>query len=154
MGESSTQTDYWPVILVFVSAWKSVGYSCIVYLATIMGFDRAYYEAAIIDGASKLQQIFRITIPMLKGSIIMLTLLSIGRIFYSDFGLFYQVPMNSGALYPVTQTIDTYVYRGLLEVGNVTMSAAAGAYQSLVGFLLVLAANLVVRRIDRESALF
>ena len=149
-----TQTDYWPVILVFVSAWKSVGYSCIVYLATIMGFDRAYYEAAIIDGASKLQQIFRITIPMLKGTIIMLTLLSIGRIFYSDFGLFYQVPMNSGALYPVTQTIDTYVYRGLLEVGNVTMSAAAGAYQSLVGFLLVLAANLVVRRIDRESALF
>lgn len=124
------------------------------YLATIMGFDRAYYEAAIIDGASKLQQIFRITIPMLKGTIIMLTLLSIGRIFYSDFGLFYQVPMNSGALYPVTQTIDTYVYRGLLEVGNVTMSAAAGAYQSLVGFLLVLAANLVVRRIDRESALF
>ena len=128
--------------------------SCIVYLTTIMGFDRAYYEAAIIDGASKLQQIFRITIPMLKGTIIMLTLLSIGRIFYSDFGLFYQVPMNSGALYPVTQTIDTYVYRGLLEVGNVTMSAAAGAYQSLVGFLLVLAANLVVRRIDRESALF
>lgn len=124
------------------------------YLTTIMGFDRAYYEAAIIDGASKLQQIFRITIPMLKGTIIMLTLLSIGRIFYSDFGLFYQVPMNSGALYPVTQTIDTYVYRGLLEVGNVTMSAAAGAYQSLVGFLLVLAANLVVRRIDRESALF
>lgn len=124
------------------------------YLATIMGFDRAYYEAAIIDGASKLQQIFRITIPMLKGTIIMLTLLSIGRIFYSDFGLFYQVPMNSGALYPVTQTIDTYVYRGLLEVGNVTMSAAAGAYQSLVGFLLVLTANLVVRRIDRESALF
>lgn len=119
-----------------------------------MGFDRAYYEAAIIDGASKLQQIFRITIPMLKGTIIMLTLLSIGRIFYSDFGLFYQVPMNSGALYPVTQTIDTYVYRGLLEVGNVTMSAAAGAYQSLVGFLLVLTANLVVRRIDRESALF
>lgn len=124
------------------------------YLTTIMGFDRAYYEAAIIDGASKLQQIFRITIPMLKGTIIMLTLLSIGRIFYSDFGLFYQVPMNSGALYPVTQTIDTYVYRGLLEVGNVTMSAAAGAYQSLVGFLLVLTANLVVRRIDRESALF
>ena len=132
----------------------NVDNSCIVYLATIMGFDRAYYEAAIIDGASKLQQIFRITIPMLKGTIIMLTLLSIGRIFYSDFGLFYQVPMNSGALYPVTQTIDTYVYRGLLEVGNVTMSAAAGAYQSLVGFLLVLTANLVVRRIDRESALF
>ena len=131
-----------------------MGYNCIVYLATIMGFDRAFYEAAIIDGASKVQQVFRITIPMLKGTIVMLTLLAIGRIFYSDFGLFYQVPMNTGALYPVTQTIDTYVYRGLLEVGNITMSAAAGAYQSLVGFILVLGANLVVRKVDRENALF
>ncbi len=149
-----TKTEYWPFILIFVSAWKTVGYQCIVYLATIMGFDRTYYEAAIIDGATKLQQIFHITIPLLKSTIILLILLAIGRIFYSDFGLFYQVPMNSGALYPVTQTIDTYVYRGLLEVGNITMSAAAGAYQSLVGFLLVLGANLVVRKLDRESALF
>lgn len=149
-----TETSVWPFILIFVNAWKSVGYNCIIYLATIMGFDRAFYEAAIIDGASKLQQVFRITIPMLKGTIIMLTLLAIGRVFYSDFGLFYQVPMNTGALYPVTQTIDTYVYRGLLEVGNITMSAAAGAYQSLVGFILVLGANLVVRKVDRENALF
>lgn len=149
-----TETSVWPFILIFVNAWKSVGYNCIIYLATIMGFDRAFYEAAIIDGASKLQQVFRITIPMLKGTIIMLTLLAIGRVFYSDFGLFYQVPMNTGALYPVTQTIDTYVYRSLLEVGNITMSAAAGAYQSLVGFILVLGANLVVRKVDRENALF
>lgn len=149
-----TETSVWPFILILVNAWKSVGYNCIVYLATIMGFDRAFYEAAIIDGASKVQQVFRITIPMLKGTIVMLTLLAIGRIFYSDFGLFYQVPMNTGALYPVTQTIDTYVYRGLLEVGNITMSAAAGAYQSLVGFILVLGANLVVRKVDRENALF
>lgn len=149
-----TETSVWPFILILVNAWKSVGYNCIVYLATIMGFDRAFYEAAIIDGASKVQQVFRITIPMLKGTIVMLTLLAIGRIFYSDFGLFYQVPMNTGALYPVTQTIDTYVYRALLEVGNITMSAAAGAYQSLVGFILVLGANLVVRKVDRENALF
>lgn len=149
-----TETSVWPFILILVNAWKSVGYNCIVYLATIMGFDRAFYEAAIIDGASKVQQVFRITIPMIKGTIVMLTLLAIGRIFYSDFGLFYQVPMNTGALYPVTQTIDTYVYRGLLEVGNITMSAAAGAYQSLVGFILVLGANLVVRKVDRENALF
>lgn len=149
-----TETSVWPFILIFVNAWKSVGYNCIIYLATIMGFDRSFYEAAIIDGASKVQQVFRITIPMLKGTIIMLTLLAIGRVFYSDFGLFYQVPMNTGALYPVTQTIDTYVYRGLLEVGNITMSAAAGAYQSLVGFILVLGANLVVRKVDRENALF
>ena len=149
-----TETKYWPFILIFVSAWKSVGYSCIVYLATILGFDRAYYEAAIIDGCNKMQQITKITIPMLKPTIVMLTLMAVGRIFYSDFGLFYQVPMNSGQLYPVTQTIDTYVFRGLLQLGNVSMSSAAGVYQSLIGFVLVLGANLAVRKIDPESALF
>ena len=149
-----TETKYWPFILIFVSAWKSVGYSCIVYLATILGFDRAYYEAAIIDGCNEMQQITKITIPMLKPTIIMLTLMAVGRIFYSDFGLFYQVPMNSGQLYPVTQTIDTYVFRGLLQLGNVSMSSAAGVYQSLIGFVLVLGANLAVRKIDPESALF
>ena len=91
---------------------------------------------------------------MLKPTIIMLTLMAVGRIFYSDFGLFYQVPMNSGSLYPVTQTIDTYVFRGLLQLGNVSMSSAAGVYQSLVGFVLVLGANLAVRKVDPESALF
>lgn len=149
-----TETKYWPFILVFVSAWKSVGYNCIVYLATILGFDRAYYEAATIDGCTKMQQITKITLPMLKPTIVMLTLMSIGRIFYSDFGLFYQVPMNSGPLYPVTQTIDTYVFRGLLQLGNISMSSAAGVYQSLIGFVLVLGANLAVRKIDPESALF
>ena len=149
-----SETKYWPFILIFVSAWKSVGYSCIVYLATILGFDRAYYEAATIDGCSKWQQITKITIPMLKPTIIMLTLMSVGRIFYSDFGLFYQVPMNSGLLFPVTQTIDTYVFRSLITLGNVSMSSAAGVYQSLVGFILVLGANLAVRKLDPESALF
>lgn len=149
-----TEKQYWPFILVFVNSWKGIGYSCIIYLATILGFDRAYYEAAAIDGATKWQQITKITLPMLKPTIIMLTLMSIGRIFYSDFGLFYQVPQNSGALLSVTNTIDTYVYRGLLELGDVTMSAAAGLYQSIVGFILVLGANLVVRKIDADSALF
>lgn len=149
-----TETSYWPFILIFVSAWKSVGYNCIIYLATIMGFDKSYYEAARIDGATKMQQIFRITIPMLKGTIIMLTLLAIGRIFYSDFGLFYQVPRNSGVLFSVTQTIDTYVYRGLLELGDISMSSAAGVYQSIVGFILILSANLIVRKIDKDNALF
>ena len=149
-----TEKKYWPYILVFVNAWKGVGYSCIIYLATILGFDRSYYEAAAIDGASKWKQITKITIPMLKPTIIMLTLMAIGRIFYSDFGLFYQVPQNSGPLLSVTNTIDTYVYRGLLELGDITMSAAAGLYQSVVGFILVLGANLVVRRIDKDSALF
>lgn len=146
-------TKYWPYILIFVSAWKSVGYTCIIYLATILGIDRSIYESARIDGASKWQQIKYITLPLLKPTIIMLTLMAVGRIFYSDFGLFYQVPMNQGVLYPVTNTIDTYVYRGLLQLGNISMSAAAGLYQSIVGFILVLGANLLVRRVDKDSAL-
>lgn len=149
-----SEPKYWPFILVTVNAWKGVGYGCIIYLATIIGFDRGYYEAAAIDGATKWQQIKLITLPLLKGTIIMLTMLSIGRIFYSDFGLFYQVPRNSGALYPVTNTIDTYVYRGLMEMSNINMSAAAGFYQSIVGFILIMTANTLVRKIDKENALF
>lgn len=149
-----TEKKYWPFILVFVNTWRSIGYNCIIYLSTILGFDRTFYEAAAIDGASKWQQITKITIPMLKPTIIMLTLMAVGRIFYSDFGLFYQVPKNSGSLLSVTNTIDTYVYRGLLELGDISMSSAAGVYQSLVGFILVLGANLLVRKVDRESALF
>jgi putative aldouronate transport system permease protein len=149
-----TEQKYWPFILIFVNTWKSVGYNSIIYLATILGFDRSYYEAAYIDGAGKWKQILKITLPMLKSTIIMLVLMAIGRIFYSDFGLFYQVPQSSGALLPVTQTIDTYVYRGLLELGDISMPAAAGAYQSVVGFILVLTANLIVRKIDKDSALF
>jgi len=156
-GESISwyaEGKYWPFILIFVNAWKGVGYSCIVYMSTILGFDRAYYEAAAIDGASKWQQIRFITLPLLKGTVLMMTMLAIGRIFYSDFGLFYQVPRNSGALYSMTSTIDTYVYRGLLEMADINMSAAAGFYQSIVGFLLVLGSNLLVRRKDPDSALF
>lgn len=149
-----TEKQYWPFILVFVNSWKGIGYSCIIYLATILGFDRAYYEAAAIDGATKWQQITRITLPMLKPTIIMLTLMSIGRIFYSDFGLFYQVPQNSGALFSVTQTIDTYVYRALISSGGIGRSAAAGFFQSVVGFALVMGANALVRRISRDNAMF
>ena len=131
-----------------------MGYQSIVYMASISGIDKSIYEAAAIDGATNMQQIFRITLPMLKPTVITLTLMSIGRIFYSDFGLFYQVPQNSGALFNVTQTIDTYVYRGLMELNDVGMSAAAGLYQSLVGFALVLIANGIVRKVDSENALF
>lgn len=144
----------WPVILVLVNIWSTVGYTCIIYLASVIGFDRGYYEAASIEGASKLQQIRHITLPLLRPTIITMVMLAVGKIFYSDFGLFYQVPMNSGALYPTTNVIDTYVYRGLLQQGNISMSSAAGVYQSLVGFVVVLLANLAVRRFDRENALF
>ena len=107
-----------------------------------------------MDGANRWQRIVHITLPCLKSTIIILTLMSLGNIFRSDFGLFYQVPMNSGTLIDVTQTIDTYVYRGLTQTNNIGMSSAAGVYQSVVGFILVLAANLTVRKIDSDSALF
>lgn len=148
------EKKYWPYILVFVNAWKVIGYNCIIYISTILGIDRGIYESASIDGASKWMQIRKITIPLLKPTVIMMTLLAVGRIFYSDFGLFYQVPQNQGALFSVTNTIDTYVYRGLLELGNMSMSAAAGLYQSAIGFVLILGANLLVRKIEPESALF
>jgi len=145
---------YWPYILTAVHIWKGAGYSCIIFLAAIVGIDREYYEAAKIDGASKWLQIRSITLPMIMPITIMLTLLAIGRIFYSDFGLFYQVPMNSGPLYETTNVIDTYVFRGLMQLGDIGMSAAAGFYQSLVGFVLVVASNAIVRRIDNDSALY
>jgi len=146
--------NIWPIILVIVNLWKGFGYQSIIYYATVVGIDRGLYEAAAIDGASRWQRIRSITIPGLKSTIITLTLLGIGRIFYSDFGLFYQVPLNSGPLYNVTNTIDTYVYRGLMQSNNISMSSAASVYQSLVGFVLVLTANLVVRKISKEEALF
>lgn len=149
-----TEKQFWPFILTFVHLWKGFGFSCIIYLANIVGIDKQYYEAAMLDGATRWQQITKITIPMLKPTIITLAILQIGRIFYSDFGLFYQVPLNSGALYPVTNTIDTYVFRGLLQTGDIGMSSAAGMYQSIVGFALVIVSNLIIRKISREDALF
>ena len=144
----------WPFILTFFQLWKTVGYSTVMYISTLTGISNDYYEAAIIDGATKWQQIRRITLPCLKPMMIVLTILAIGRIFYADFGLFFQLPRDSGPLYPVTQVIDTYVYRALKETGNVGMAAAASLYQSVVGFVLVVGANLVVRRIEPDSALF
>lgn len=144
----------WPFILTFVNIWKGIGYSAIVYLATIIGIDRTLYESAMVDGATKWQQIRNITLPLLKPTIIMLTIMSVGRMFYSDFGLFYQLPMNAGALYSTTQTIDTYVYRGLMQLNDISMASAAGFYQSIVGFILVLIANGIVRKVSAENALF
>lgn len=149
-----TEAKYWPFILVFINCWKGAGYSSIIYLAAILGIDQEMFEAAAIDGAGKLEKIRRITLPMLKPTVITLTLMSIGKIFYSDFGLFYQVPMNSGALIDVTNTIDTYVYRGLINLGDISMSSAACVYQSLVGFALVMLANGITRKYSEENALF
>lgn len=148
------ESKYWPFILILINVWKGLGYNCILYYATICGIDGSLYEAATVDGASRWQRIKNITLPCLKPTIIILTLMSLGNIFRSDFGLFYQVPMNSGTLLDVTQTIDTYVYRGLTQSNNIGMSAAAGLYQSVVGFVLVFTANHIVNKIDNESALF
>ncbi|HHV11667.1 MAG TPA: sugar ABC transporter permease [Clostridiales bacterium] len=146
--------QYWPFILVLTQVWKGFGYSTIIYFATVVGIDQSYYEAASIDGATRWEKVKHVTLPCLKSTVITLTLLSIGRMFYSDFGLFYQVPMNSGPLLDVTNTIDTYVYRGLMQNNNIGMSSAAGVFQSVVGFILVLTANAIVNKVSREDALF
>ena len=145
---------YWPFILVIINIWKNLGYNMILYYATICGIDGTLYEAAVVDGASRWQRVKYVTLPGLKSTIIVLTLMALGGIFRSDFGLFYQVPQNSGPLISVTQTIDTYVYRGLMQNNNIGMSSAAGLYQSVVGFVLVFTANWIVRKIDNESSLF
>ena len=149
-----TSPKYWPVILTFVYLWKSFGYNSIIYYATIIGIDESYFEAARIDGATRWQQVWYITLQCLKPTIITLTLLSIGRVFYSDFGLFYQVPMDSGPLLNATNTIDTYVYRALLTLNDVGRSSAAGFMQSVMGFIVVFSANLLVNKIDKDNALF
>jgi putative aldouronate transport system permease protein len=149
-----SEPKYWPVILTVVHVWKSAGYLCVIYLAAIIGIDAEYYEAATIDGASKWQQIKHITIPLIIPIITILTLLQIGRIFYSDFGLFYQVPLATGALLPTTNVIDTYVYRALIDLGDIGMASAAGLYQSIVGFTLVLLSNYVVNKHNKENGLF
>ncbi|MBD2867860.1 sugar ABC transporter permease [Paenibacillus sp. IB182493] len=148
------QKEVWPYLLPLVNTWKNVGYYAVIYLAAVIGFDDEYYEAATIDGASKWQQIKSITIPLLVPMMIIMTLLQIGRIFYADFGLFFQVPRESGPLFPVTNVIDTYVYRTFIALGDVGLSSAAGLYQSICGFILVFVSNWVVRRIDKDKALF
>lgn len=144
----------WPFLIVLLNIWKTAGFSSILYYNGIMAIDTEYYEAAVIDGASKYQQMKYITLPLVRHLVIITTLLAIGRIFYSDYGLFYQVPRNSGPLIPVTEVIDTYVLRGVTATGDIGMSSAAGLYQSLVGFLLVLLSNFIVKKIDNQYALF
>ncbi|WP_338553128.1 ABC transporter permease subunit [Paenibacillus sp. KS-LC4] len=149
-----SEPKYWPFILVIVNIWKNVGYLCIIYLAAIIGIDPEYYEAATIDGAGKWRQITQITIPLIAPVITIMTLLQIGRIFYSDFGLFYQVPLNTGELLSTTNVVDTYVYRALINLGDIGMSSAAGLYQSVVGFVLVILSNYIVSKRNRDNALF
>ncbi len=145
---------YWPFILTICNLWKNIGYSTILYLAAITGIDVTQYEAASIDGATKWQQIRYVTLPNLRPMISILLIMNVGKIFNSDFGLFYTVPLNSGTLFPVTQVIDTYIYRVMTATSNIGMSTAGGLLQNLVGFIFILAANRIVKRIDEDSSLF
>lgn len=158
MGKEVTNwyndTKPWPYILTLSNLWKNVGYSTILYLAAITGIDTSQYEAASIDGASKWKQIIYITLPNLRTMIVILFILNIGKIFNADFGLFWNVPNNSGPLFPVTQVIDTYVYRALMATGNPGMSTAAGFVQNIVGFICIMTANTIVRKVDEDSSLF
>ncbi|QJD84961.1 ABC transporter permease [Cohnella herbarum] len=145
---------YWPYIIVIAAVWKGLGYSSVIYYAALMGIDSEYYDAAKIDGASKIRQAFSISVPMIKPIIIMLVILQIGSICYSDFGLFYNVTLNSSLLYSTTDVIDTFVYRSLIDLGDIGMASAAGFFQSIVGFCLVLVTNTVVKKINPENSLF
>ncbi|EXX90404.1 sugar ABC transporter permease [Paenibacillus darwinianus] len=145
---------YWPVILVIVSAWKAVGYGTIMYLAAITGIDTEMYEAAEIDGANVFQRILNITIPNLYPTVIILVLLAIGNIFRGDFGLFYNMVGNNGLLFSSTDVIDTFVFRSLTTSNEIGMSAAAGFYQSVLGFATIMLANWAVRKYDKDRALF
>lgn len=148
------EKKYWPVILTVVNVWKSIGFNTIIYLSTIVGFGQEVYESAALDGATKWKQITKITLPMLKPTIIMMLTLGMGAIFRSDFSLFYQVPRNQGLLYPVTDTIDTYVFRAITATGDMGMSAAAAFFQSVVCFAMVMLFNAIVRRMSKENAVF
>lgn len=149
-----TEVKYWPFILVLVNLWKGFGYSSILYYATVIGIDSALYEAATVDGAGRWRQVWHVTLPGLKGTIITMVLLNIGRMFYTDFGLFYQVPMRSGLISSVTDTIDVFVYKGLTQLNDIGRASAAGFLQSVLGFILVLTVNFIVRKVDEENALF
>ncbi|NBD24528.1 ABC transporter permease [Paenibacillus glycinis] len=144
----------WPYILVIAHEWKSIGFATLIYFAGLLGINQDYYEAARIDGASKLQMVRKITLPLLLPLMTIMLILAIGNMFRGDFGLHYFVPNDSSFALPTTDIIDTYVFRSLRMLGDIGMSSAAGVYQSVVGFVLVLAANYIVRKINNENALF
>jgi putative aldouronate transport system permease protein len=148
------ETKPWPYILVSAYLWKNIGFSTLVYFAGIMGINQEYYEAAKIDGASRWQMAMRVTLPMLSTLIVVLLILAIGHIFVGDFGLHYFIPNNNGMTFPTTDIIDTYVFRALRVYGDIGMSTAIGLYQSVVGLVLVITANYVVRKINEENSLF
>lgn len=144
---------YWPVILTLVHIWQIAGSGCLYYYAGLMGIDGTLFEAAELDGANTLQKCWHICIPSILPIMVMLTILGIGRLFNGDMGLFYNVTMDTGALYSTTDIINTYTYRALLD-GSLERSAAVGLFQSITGLILVVSANAVIRKISPENRMF
>jgi len=145
---------WWPLILTLLRIWQGAGYGTIVYVAAITGFDQGMYEAARIDGATRLQMVTRITLPMLKPTIIMLTIMSVGKIFAGDFGMIYALVGDNSQLYPTTDVIDTFVYRALRQLNDMGMSTATSLFQSVVGLILVFATNAFAKKFEPDSAIF
>lgn len=145
--------QYWPVILTLVNTWCKVGMASVIYYASLMSLDEALLESARLDGANKLKQIRHIMIPHLVPIMIIQIILDIGHMFSGDFGLFYQVPMNSGLLYETTDVINTYTFRAL-QSGSLARSAAVGLFQSVSGLIMVVFTNAVVRKVSPENSLF
>lgn len=146
--------DYWYPILLILNIWKNAGYNSIIYLAAITGIDESIYEAAAIDGATRFKRIIYVTLPLLAPTISVLTLMSIGRIFYGDFGMMYAIVRDNSSLMPIAEVIDTYVFRVFKNTGNPSLSMAVGLYQSVIGFILVFTSNRIVNRFYPEGALF
>lgn len=144
----------WKLILPLANLWKQFGYASVIYYTALIGLDPQLYEAADIEGANKIQKALKISVPQLKPLVVIMVMMDIGRIFRSDFGLFYQFTKHSEALLPVTEVIDTYVYRALLYLGDPGMAAAAGLYQSVVALILVLLSNKIVAKLDNDSRVF
>lgn len=148
------EASYWPVLLVMIKLWQGAGFGSIVYLATISGINPDIYESASIDGASRWKKIRYITLPLLKPTIILMLILAMGGIFYGDFGMIFAIIGKNPILYPTTDVIDTYVYRALMDLGDMSMAASVGVFQSIVGFILVVLANQLARKFSPDSALF
>ncbi|MCI8405229.1 MAG: sugar ABC transporter permease [Clostridia bacterium] len=149
-----SEPKYWVFILPIVNLWKNIGLKTIMYYAALMGIDEQLYEAAQLDGAGRFKQILYITLPSLVPLMTILTILDVGHIIKGDFGLFYTIPRDVGLLYPTTDIIDTYVYRGLRTGDDIGITTAVGLFQSVVGFLMVVGTNLVVKKISPENSLF
>ncbi|WP_416201131.1 MAG: ABC transmembrane type-1 domain-containing protein [Thermocaproicibacter melissae] len=149
-----SEPSRWPAIIIFNHLWHYTGYNMIIFIASIAGIGSEYYEAAALDGATKWQQARYVTLPMLKTTAVILTLLAVGRIFNGDFDLFYNVPKHVQQLNETTSILDTFVYNQLQTIRDVGMSSAAGIYQAIVGCVVVFISNLVVRKVDPDSALF